>query len=68
MGIEKDHNDVEEFNSVILNKKQSENKLLEFVKTMKLLDNVQNNKFSKVNPEIWKIAHTCNRVKEYYDI
>lgn len=68
MGLEKDHDDVEEFNNVILNKKQSENKLLEFIKTMKLLDNVQNNKFSKVNPEIWKIAHRCNRVKEYYDI
>ncbi len=68
MGIEQNHDDVNEFNNIILSHTQSKNKLLEFVKTMKLLDDVQNNKFSKVNSEIWNIAHTCNRVKEYYDI
>lgn len=67
MGIEKEHDDVKEFNNVILNKEQSENKLLEFVRTMKLLDGVQNNQFSNVNKEIWDLAHTCNRVKKYYE-
>ena len=67
MGIEKEHDDVKEFNNVILNKEQSENKLLEFVRTMKLLDDVQNNQFSNVNKEIWDLAHTCNRVKKYYE-
>ena len=68
MGIEESHDDVEEFNNVILNESQSENKLLEFVKTMKLLDDVQEKRFWEWNPEIWAIAHTCDRVKEYYDI
>ena len=65
MGIEKEHDDVKEFNNVILKKEQSENKLLEFVKTMTLLDGVQNNQFSHVNKEIWNLANTCKRVKQY---
>ena len=68
MGIEESHDDVKEFNNVILNESQSENKLLEFVKTMKLLDDVQEKRFWEWNPEIWAIAHTCDKVKEYYDI
>jgi len=68
MGVEKEYDDVKEFNSIILNKEQSENKLLEFVRSTHLLDRVQKNNFSKVNSEIWNLAHTCKRVKEYYDI
>lgn len=67
MGYEnKSYNDVDDFNTIIMDKNQSDNKLLEFVKTMNYLDNFQNKKFSDVNPEIWEIANTCQRVKNYY--
>jgi len=62
----KNYNDVEDFNTIILDETQSENNLLEFVKTMNYLDEFQNKKFSDVNSEIWELAHTCERVKKYY--
>jgi organic radical activating enzyme len=66
MGLEQTYDDVHDFNTIILDEEQSENKLLEFVKSMKQLDEYQKRKFSDVNPEIWELAHTCERVKNYY--
>ena len=67
MGYKHDnYNDVEDFNTIILDETQSDNKLLEFVKSMNYLDEFQNKKFSDVNSEIWELAHTCERVKKYY--
>ena len=66
MGLEQVYDDVRDFNTIILDEEQSENKLLEFVKSMKHLDEYQKRKFSDVNPEIWELAHTCKRVKNYY--
>jgi sulfatase maturation enzyme AslB (radical SAM superfamily) len=66
MSLEQVYDDVRDFNTIILDKEQSENKLLEFVKSMNHLDEYQKRKFSDVNPEIWELAHTCKRVKNYY--
>jgi len=68
MGHEYAYDDVKDFNTIIMDEKQCENRLLEFVKTMILLDQYQKKKFSDVNSEIWEIAHTCKRVKKYYNI
>lgn len=57
MDINKMHCDVSEFNSIILNESLSDNKLLDFIKSMHILDEHQQIKFSDVNPEIWKIIH-----------